>query len=418
MKVREVERPTRSRGDMAGAMAAWCAASFVVFTGCGGQKAAVGGDAVQPADAQVTVAAPDASAAPAQPKVADVSVAASSDVTAPPDVSAPPAAVANKPAEVPPKVPAEVPALAPGSRPYAKPGQPAPEASGAGDASAEQVARRPAMTEASVVPPRPATPSAPPVSPAQAKLIARGEHVAAVSGCATCHLERVAYGVTPRPYAGGFFSEARFGRWRAPNITQDKKTGIGAWTDAEIIGAVREGKRPDGTQLYPIMPFPFFNAMTDEDAKALVAYLRTIPPVENAVEGNTELKMAKVEMPPRERVEPKTKLEQGRYLASLMHCGSCHRKEGPPLEWYGFSTEVSAADLYPPLVHAKAPPYKAPWQPQEIKEVLIEGRDPKAPTVGPMGIYNPSWKHLSDEEVDAVAEYLTQGDAPTPAPTP
>lgn len=61
------------------------------------------------------------------------------------------------------------------------------------------------------------------------------------------------------------------------------ETGIGEWTDQQIIDAIRLGKRPDGTQLFPIMPYPVFSGMADQDVQDLVAFLRTVQPVKNAV---------------------------------------------------------------------------------------------------------------------------------------
>jgi hypothetical protein len=63
-----------------------------------------------------------------------------------------------------------------------------------------------------------------------------------------------------------------------PNLTPDAETGLGTWSEAEIMLAVREGMRPDGRQLIPIMPWPSYSALSDEDAKALAAYLKGLPP--------------------------------------------------------------------------------------------------------------------------------------------
>ena len=65
----------------------------------------------------------------------------------------------------------------------------------------------------------------------------------------------------------------------APNITQDKVTGIGSWTDAQIIAAIREGRRPDGSIIGPPMPIGLYRGLSDTDVNAIVAYLRTVKPV-------------------------------------------------------------------------------------------------------------------------------------------
>jgi hypothetical protein len=71
-------------------------------------------------------------------------------------------------------------------------------------------------------------------------------------------------------------------RW-GPNLTPDKETGLGKWTDAEIIKAFKEGIRPDGRKLIPIMPYMAFASLTDADTAAIVAYLRSLPPIHHAV---------------------------------------------------------------------------------------------------------------------------------------
>ena len=69
----------------------------------------------------------------------------------------------------------------------------------------------------------------------------------------------------------------------APNITPDKETGIGNWTDAQIIASIREGKRPDGTIIGPPMPIGLYPGMSDDDANAIVAYLRQVKPIRNKI---------------------------------------------------------------------------------------------------------------------------------------
>jgi hypothetical protein len=126
------------------------------------------------------------------------------------------------------------------------------------------------------------------------------------------------------PGAGGLEMHEKFGVWRTPNITPDKGTGIGNWTDDQIIAAVREGVRPDGTKLYSIMPYMNFNVMTDDDAKALVTFLRTLKPVERTI-AKFELKMAPVPAPKPPNAAPGDDPgKKGAYLASIMLCNHCH----------------------------------------------------------------------------------------------
>ena len=101
-----------------------------------------------------------------------------------------------------------------------------------------------------------------------------------IAGCGNCH--------TPRrgpmkgvPLAGGFKfggAKAPFEAY-APNISMDRETGIGTWTDAQITIAIREGKRPDGTKLNPPMAYPLYKTMKASDLNAIVAYLRSLKPL-------------------------------------------------------------------------------------------------------------------------------------------
>src|SRR5262249_37510991 len=133
---------------------------------------------------------------------------------------------------------------------------------------------------------------------------------------------------------GGMKFDEPFGVAYAPNITPDPETGIGKWTDAQIMTAIREGKRPDGSLIGPPMPIPLYRGISDEDAQAMVAYLRTVKPIVNKVpkpESKIPLPPAygppvgKIETPPRA-----DKLKYGAYLAGPVgHCLECHSTPGP-----------------------------------------------------------------------------------------
>jgi mono/diheme cytochrome c family protein len=160
----------------------------------------------------------------------------------------------------------------------------------------------------------------------------RGEYLSKILGCKYCHAAVGASGPDfSHPFAGGFEVQEKLGTWRAPNITQDPRTGIGAWTDTDIATAIREGVRPDGTHLYPIMPYLNFNRLTDDDLNALIAYLRTVPGVNNAVATNTDLALPRPLAP-----EPTNAadvvadpVKHGEYLVTIMNCGMCHTPLGP-----------------------------------------------------------------------------------------
>ncbi len=118
----------------------------------------------------------------------------------------------------------------------------------------------------------------------------------------------------------------------ARNITPDMETGIGAWTDDEIARAIREGVRRDGTALFPIMPYLTYASLDDEDVKAIVVYLRTIPAVRNVVPkrslpGPLEYLVNTMPTPivgPRPPRPASTAVERGQYLATIADCVTCH----------------------------------------------------------------------------------------------
>lgn len=111
------------------------------------------------------------------------------------------------------------------------------------------------------------------------ELIQRGRYLVTAADCAACHTRPD--GGTP--FAGGRPIETPFGNVVSANITPDRDSGIGAWTDDDFDNAVRNGVRPDGSRLYPAMPYTSYTKMTREDVMAMRAYLSTIPPAHNVV---------------------------------------------------------------------------------------------------------------------------------------
>ena len=107
--------------------------------------------------------------------------------------------------------------------------------------------------------------------------IARGKYVFGATGGCGCHT------VAKHPAnAGGRRYDGPFGTVYSANITPDRETGIGSWTDEQIITAIRLGRRPNGERLIPVHPYTTFNGMIADDLQALVAYLRTVPAVKQA----------------------------------------------------------------------------------------------------------------------------------------
>jgi len=156
-----------------------------------------------------------------------------------------------------------------------------------------------------------------------------------IVACGNCHTPMGPNGPLPgQELAGGtLFDETPFTAV-APNITPDIETGIGRWTDAQIVTAIREGRRPDGTLIGPPMPIGLYRGISDGDAAAIVAYLRSVPAVKNA----TKKSVYRMPLPPAygppvgpvAEVPRVDKLAYGRYLAGpLGHCLECHSTPGP-----------------------------------------------------------------------------------------
>ena len=178
-------------------------------------------------------------------------------------------------------------------------------------------------------------PSLPATAAAQAPSaadIARGKYVFGATGGCGCHT------VPKQPVnAGGRKYDGPYGTVYSTNITPDREMGIGGWTDEQLITAIRLGRRPNGERLVPVHPYTVFNGMAEEDVKALVVFLRTVPAVKRA---NLPKKLSvpmfeSVFLPtwlaafaPRETpptAVPTSGTARGEYLVrAVAHCGECH----------------------------------------------------------------------------------------------
>jgi mono/diheme cytochrome c family protein len=119
--------------------------------------------------------------------------------------------------------------------------------------------------------------------------VARGKYLVAVIGCGDCHTAGYFFGKPDMPHAlGGSdvgFEIPQLGVFVAPNLTSDAETGLGDWTKEQIVAALQTGKRPDGRELAPIMPWQDLASLTRDDAMAIAAYLKSLPPITNKVAG-------------------------------------------------------------------------------------------------------------------------------------
>lgn len=210
-----------------------------------------------------------------------------------------------------------------------------------------------------------------PAAAGQAEAVERGRYlVEGIMACGNCHSPRDGEGgiVAERKLSGGLSFDTPAFALTAPNITPDPETGIGTWNDDEIKRAIVEGVRPDhsylpGTQLAAIMPVSFYKALTPDDLDAVVAYLRSVPPVRNAVPPPVyKLPVMHEPYPDAERQYTEADLQdpvtRGAYLATLGHCMECHatRIGGVPDYRHGFGR--GGFHFTPALVRG----YPASWE--------------------------------------------------------
>ncbi len=252
-----------------------------------------------------------------------------------------------------------------------------------------------------------------------ARLIERGTYLMnGIVACGNCHAQRDKEGrvLADKGLSGGFvFDEEPF-RAYAPNITPDPDTGIGRWSEARLVRAIREGLRPDGSLIGPPMPIEFYHRMADDDAEALAAYLKAQPPVKNVVpksEYRTKLPPAygppikdKVVAPPRSDL-----VKYGEYLAGpLGHCMDCHTpwtQTGPDMRLAGaggnqfkgpWGISVSAN------ITSGASGLKD-WTDAEIARAIRAGISRNgSPLKPPMAF---AWyRNISDDDMKALIAYL------------
>jgi len=228
----------------------------------------------------------------------------------------------------------------------------------------------------------PAAPTPPQAIIAQEPIqAARGGYIAAVAGCNVCHVR------------GG-------GPLHAPNITPDPATGIGTWNDQQVVAAVRQGIRPDGMRLSPMMPYPFYHGMTDDDLHALVIWLRTQPPRRDRV-ARRAFALAPIVLPAAlDNVDPASDREgHGRYLVGLMHCAGCHGAD--------FSGGQRFGDVVAPNITSDPETGIGKWTEDDIIRAIREMKDPEGHRLRrPMADYRASWAKVTDMDLDAVATFI------------
>jgi mono/diheme cytochrome c family protein len=166
---------------------------------------------------------------------------------------------------------------------------------------------------------------------AQSALVKRGDYlVNTILTCGNCHTPKGPNGdIMDKAFSGGLsWDEAPF-KVTAPNITQDKETGIGKWSARDIRRLLRKGIKPDGTPIATIMPTGFYEIITKKDMNAIVAYVRTLKPVKNKVPDPIyKMKQVRQIFPGAERRYREAmfsdRQKHGFYLVTIGHCMECH----------------------------------------------------------------------------------------------
>ncbi|MFZ2104765.1 MAG: cytochrome c [Roseiarcus sp.] len=260
--------------------------------------------------------------------------------------------------------------------------------------------------------------------------IERGRYLTATADCGSCH-------TTPggAPFAGGRPIETPFGNILAPNITPDAETGIGAWSDADFDAAVRQGKRRDGTLLYPAMPFPSYAKMSRDDVVALRAYLQTVAPEHDAVVAdqlpfpfNIRASMLVWDALYFEQGEFKPESaksaawNRGAFLVEGPgHCGACHT----PKTLLGGDEKSQALQGYQiqgwfaPDITNDARRGLGGWSGDDIVAYLRSGHNRIAAATGPMAEEVAlSSSRMTEADLAAIATYLKDQPARTEAVTP
>ena len=252
--------------------------------------------------------------------------------------------------------------------------------------------------------------------------VARGRYIFAAAGGCGCHTAK------DQPVnSGGRKYEGPFGTVYSSNITPDRQTGIGSWTDDQIITAIRLGRRPNGERLIPVHPYPVFNGMAEEDLRALVAFLRSVPPVSrpNPPKKTVVPLFESVFLPawlaafaPRETpppTAPTSGVARGEYLVRAVgHCGECHTPRG--ITYATDNARFLAGNQNGPedSVEPNLTPDKdtgLTWSEEEIAEYLGTGNKPDGDVAG--GLMDEmiqgtagGYKDLTKADRLAIARYL------------
>jgi mono/diheme cytochrome c family protein len=251
--------------------------------------------------------------------------------------------------------------------------------------------------------------------------VARGQYLVRVGDCVSCHTT-----INGKAFAGGRPLATPFGVIFSANITPDRATGIGKWTEQDFYRAMHEGIRRDGSHLYPAFPYPWFTKASRADIDAIKAYLDTVSAVDQpnkpselpwplswrgAMFGWNTLFFDAGDYKPDSTQS--AQWNRGAYLVEgLAHCGACHT----PRDWLGATKNDRAFQGGSAGLHWFAPGLGGDlrdgvggWSSEQIVEYLKTGTNAKSATTGPMSeVIMNSTQYLSDEDLQALVVYLKE----------
>jgi mono/diheme cytochrome c family protein len=263
---------------------------------------------------------------------------------------------------------------------------------------------------------------------ASAETVARGKALTEAADCAGCHTADPA-----KPFAGGKAIHTPFGAIYSPNLTPDRDTGLGDWSDEAFYRALHLGVAPDGSRYYPAFPYPNFTKLTRQDVLAIRAYLATLTPVRNRppppqlrwplnyrvlMRGwNWLFLKPGILMPDQQKG---TEWNRGRYLVEgPAHCGACHTPKnifGADKRGQAYGGGLVQGWFAPRLDEAPRSGLKS-WSVGDIVEYLQSGRNGRSQADGVMAeVVVGSTSKMSDADVRAIAVYLKDLGAGPPEP--
>jgi mono/diheme cytochrome c family protein len=258
--------------------------------------------------------------------------------------------------------------------------------------------------------------SPPPRTSFAASDIESGAALSLVGNCTSCHTA-----AGGRPFAGGVPIVTQFGTLHGTNITPDPATGIGEWSEAAFVRAMREGVARDGSHLYPAFPYDHFSRITGPDLHALYAFLMTRTPVRAGAPANRLIPplgfrplLAGWKLlffrPARFTPDPAHDAvwNRGAYLGEgIAHCGGCHSPRGPLGDEKRDRAYAGgwAEGWYAPPLNASSPAVRA-WTSERLYTYLRTGlSSTHAAAAGPMGEVARNLSQVPDADVRAIATY-------------